>query len=113
VSQGQPIYLQNGTIATVLDSVDKTYGPMPPNKPCFTIPVVTESANCNQQSPITGFADICITTVQNGGSPTKMPDGEQSNHYMKADVTCNINLSDKPANSCSLPVLVRDKLSGM
>jgi Flp pilus assembly protein TadG len=113
VSQGQPIYLNNGTIATVLDAVDKTYGPMPPNKPCFTIPIVSESANCNQQSPITGFADICITQVQKGGQPIAMPDGGQSNHYMKADITCGVSLSDKPANSCSLPVLVRDKLSGM
>ena len=113
VSQYQPIYLNNGTIATVLDAVDKTYGPMPPNKPCFTIPVVSTSANCNQQSPITGFADICLTEVQKGGAPTTMPDGGQSNHYLKADVTCNVNLSDKPPNSCSLPVLVRDKLSGM
>ena len=113
VSEGQPIFLNNGTIATVLDAVDKTYGPLPPNKPCFTIPVVADSANCNQQSPITGFADICLTTVQKGGQPLAMPDGGQSNHYIKADVTCNVSLSDKPANSCSLPVLVRDKLSGM
>jgi len=113
VSDGQPIYLNNGTIATVLDSVSKTYGPFPPNRPCFTIPVVAYSTNCNQQSPITGFADICITEVQKGGQPTTMPDGGQSNHYLKADVTCNVSLSDKPPNSCSLPVLVRDKLSGM
>jgi hypothetical protein len=113
VSEYQPIYLQNGTVATVLNSVIKTYGPFPQNKPCFTVPVVSESANCNQQSPITGFADICITYVENGGPPTKMPDGENSNHYLKADVTCNVKLSDKPPNSCSLPVLVRDKLSGM
>jgi Flp pilus assembly protein TadG len=113
VSKGQPIYLNNGTIATLLDSVTKTYGPIPQNRPCFTIPVVSESANCNQQSPITEFADICITQVQNGGQPATMPDGGQSNHYMKADVACNIQLSDKPPNSCSLPVLVRDKLSGM
>jgi len=113
VSEEQPIFLNNGTIATVLDAVDKTYGPLPPNKPCFTIPVVADSANCNQQSPITAFADICITTVQKGGQPIAMPDGGQSNHYLKADVTCNVSLSDKPANSCSLPVLVRDKLSGM
>lgn len=114
VSQYQPIYLNNGTIAKVLDAVEKTYGPFSPeNKPCFTIPVVSESANCNQHSPITGFADICITHVQNGGTPTKMPDGENSNHYLKADVNCGVNLSDKPPNSCSLPVLVRDKLSGM
>jgi Flp pilus assembly protein TadG len=113
VSEGQPIYLNNGTIATLLDSVTKTYGPFPQNKPCFTIPVVADSANCNQQSPITAFADICITAVQKGGQPTAMPDGGQSNHYLKADVTCNVKLSDKPANSCSLPVLVRDKLSGM
>jgi Flp pilus assembly protein TadG len=113
VSKDQPIYLNNGTIATVLDAVEKTYGPFPPNKPCFTIPVVADAANCTKQSPITGFADICITAVQNGGQPTEMPDGQQSNHYIKADVSCNISLSDKPANSCSLPVLVRDKLSGM
>jgi Flp pilus assembly protein TadG len=113
VSEGQPIYLNNGTIATLLDSVTKTYGPFPQNKPCFTIPVVSESANCNQQSPITAFADICITEVQKGGQPASMPDGGQSNHYLKADVTCGIKLSDKPPNSCSLPVLVRDKLSGM
>jgi Flp pilus assembly protein TadG len=113
VSEYQPIYLNNGTIATVLDSVTKTYGPFPQNRPCFTIPVVSQSANCNQQSPITGFADICITHVQKGGTPAAMPDGGQSNHYLKADVTCNVKLSDKPPNSCSLPVLVRDKLSGM
>lgn len=113
VSEGQPIYLNNGTIAKVLDAVDTTYGPLPPKKPCFTIPVAADSTNCNQQSPITGFAEICITTVVKGGSPTTMPDEEQSNHYLKADVTCNVSLSDKPPNSCSLPVLVRDKLSGM
>ena len=113
VSQGQPIYLNNGTIATVIGSVDKTYGPMPPNKPCFTIPIVSTSANCNQTSPITGFADICLTEVVNGGPPVTMPDGGQSNHFLKADVTCNVSLSDKAPNVCSLPVLVRDKLSGM
>lgn len=113
VSENQPIYLNNGTISTVLDEVEKAYGPLPPNKPCFTIPVVSTSANCNQQSPITGFADICLTAVQNGGAPLAMPDGGQSNHYLKADVTCNIKLSDKAPNSCSLPVLIRDKLSGM
>ena len=113
VSEGQPIVLNNGTIAKVLDAVDKTYGPLPPKKPCFTIPVVADATVCNQDSPITGFADICLTTLQKGGSPIAMPDGGQSNHYLKADVTCNVSLSDKPANSCSLPVLVRDKLSGM
>jgi len=113
VSEGQPIYLNNGTIASVLDSVSKTYGPFPQNRPCFTIPVAAYSTNCNQQSPITSFADICITDLQKGGAPTTMPDGGQSNHYLKVDVTCNVSLSDKPPNSCSFPVLVRDKLSGM
>jgi len=113
VSEGQPIVLNNGTIAKVLDAVDKTYGPLPPKKPCFTIPVVADATVCNQDSPITGFADICLTEVQKGGTPIDMPDGGQSNHYLKADVTCNVSLSDKPPNACSLPVLVRDKLSGM
>src|SRR5262245_6150986 len=34
VSKGQPIFLNNGTIASVLDAVGKTYGPLPPKKPC-------------------------------------------------------------------------------
>ena len=115
VSYDTPIYLNNGTIANILNAIEAAHGPIgdPNNKPCFIVPVTADSEHCNQISPITEWAEICLTGLQNGGSPLEMPDGSLSNHWIKADITCDYDLANKSPSSCSVPVLVRDQLSGM
>jgi Flp pilus assembly protein TadG len=108
VGIGTCINLNNGQDVPVLKEIIKVHGPFtnPPKDPedCFLVPIIPNEpvdANINKCRPMQGLARMCITEIQDGGSP-KFVSGKITACYLNWGVS-----------TCSVPVLVRDTKSGM
>lgn len=108
VGIGTCINLNNGQDTPVLKEIIKIHGPFtdPPKDPedCFLVPIIPDlpvGGNINKCRPMQGLARMCISEVQDKGSPK----------YVAGKITaCYLNWG---VSTCSVPVLVRDKPSGM
>ena len=108
VGIGTCINLNNGQDTPVLKEIINVHGPFtnPPKDPddCFLVPIIPDlpvGANINKCRPMQGLARMCITDVQDKGSPK----------YVAGKITaCYLNWG---VTKCSVPVLVRDTPSGM
>jgi len=108
VGIGTCINLNNGQDTPVLKEIIKVHGPFtdPPKDPedCFLVPIIPDlpvGANINKCRPMQGLARMCITDVQDKGSPK----------FVAGKITaCYLNWG---VSTCSVPVLVRDTKSGM
>lgn len=108
VGIGTCINLNNGQDVPVLKEIIKVHGPFtnPPKDPedCFLVPIIPNEpvdANINKCRPMQGLARMCITEIQDKGSP-KFVSGKITACYLNWGVS-----------TCSVPVLVRDTKSGM
>ena len=108
VGIGTCINLNNGQDVPVLKEIIKVHGPFtdPPKDPedCFLVPIIPDlpvGANINKCRPMQGLARMCITNIEDKGSPK----------FIAGKITaCYLNWG---VSTCSVPVLVRDKPSGM
>lgn len=106
---GQPIvdigfcgYLQNGVDATIFNEILKPMFKAHPDR-CYLIPVIKSSGNFNQCQTIIDWASFC-------------PDKENAfpaTGQLYGTVTCGQSTWTSRDTQCYVPLLVRDKLSGM
>jgi len=108
VGIGTCINLNNGQDTPVLKEIIKVHGPFsnPPKDPedCFLVPIIPDlpvGGNINKCRPMQGLARMCISEIEDKGSPK----------YIAGKITaCYLNWG---VSTCTVPVLVRDTKSGM
>jgi Flp pilus assembly protein TadG len=108
VTIGTPIELNNGQINSVMQELD-TLGPFSglnvraTDDDCYLVPVVPDTSTCNQTSPITKWARMCLRNVDTKGSPK----------IVLSDLTCPVVAEQSRDTKCYIPRLIRDAKSGM
>ena len=109
VGIGSCINLDKGAGPAVMKEIIDVHGPFtdPPKDPddCFLLPIIPDlqvaNGNFNKCRPMQGLARMCITNIDNKGSPK----------FVAGNITgCYLNWG---VSTCSVPVLVRDTPSGM
>jgi Flp pilus assembly protein TadG len=108
VNINTPIELNNGQINSVMQELD-TLGPFSganvraTSDDCYLVPVVPVTSTCNQTSPLTSWARMCIRNVDTKGSPK----------VVLSDLTCPVVAEQSKDTKCYIPRLIRDTKSGM
>ncbi len=109
--------LNNGQISSIYSDFEAVFlagkTEVPPR--CYFIPVVATGVTYNQCSNILQFAQFCPKQGDDGFGlgKTKSADGKGYDKYLFGDITCGANAYESPWAKCQIPVLIRDKPSGM
>jgi Flp pilus assembly protein TadG len=109
--------LNNGQISSIYSDFEAVFLAGKTESPprCYFIPVVATGTTFNQCSNILQFARFCPKPGDDGFGlgKTKSADGKGYDKYLYGDITCGANPYNSPWAKCQIPVLVRDKPSGM
>lgn len=113
------INVNNGSVSSVVQEIIKEYGKNPDR--CFFIPVVDNSdpTACGGSAyPISGWGEICFRDLKFADSQSVYPPGSKpGTDYPSGpavmETTIQCSASYWGADQCAVPVLVRDKASGM
>lgn len=105
--------LNNGQIASLYDEFKNLF--TADSTRCFFIPVVDNGVSFTGCSPIRDFAKFCPIAGSDGlgVGKTKSADEKGWDKYIYGDVTCGQNPYRAGEMRCQIPVLVRDRTSGM
>jgi Flp pilus assembly protein TadG len=100
VQKYEPIFLNNGVINSTYDDAHAVLK----KDSEWIVPMVKDSTKCNKSDPVEGWASIKIVEVTKGGAA--------SDKYIKAYVTCGVDLWRIDKNRCFSSRLLREPKSG-